>query len=106
MKLKEGYKYEYNINLDPVKNDIDSYVYGYGTVDSINDRILELHGYKDPNFTRYDIYILHRIDGPAMVKHVEKFNRYFIDGFEISKEEFKKHPQVRKAKLNRIMNET
>lgn len=97
MKLKIGDKYK-------IINNNGYYFYdnlkAYSKCST--DNFLEVHGYLDTD----EIYIIHRIDGPAVIKIIgdKLYNRYFIDGFEISKEDFKKHPQVRIAKLNRVMN--
>jgi hypothetical protein len=70
----------------------------------------------------WEVYLLngknHRLDGPALIKstYKESFNlgkekpiitesieTYFIDGVQIEKECFKKHPKVREVKLKRII---
>ena len=58
---------------------------------------------------------LHNLSGPAYILNVVddmghgliteyKIENYFINGKEIDYKDFHKHPEVRKAKLNRIIN--
>ncbi len=77
-----------------------------------------------PKWTNYkksywEVYLLngknHRLDGPALIRStyketfnrkvelIEKLETYYIDGVEIEKEYFSKHPKVREVKLKRII---
>ena len=67
----------------------------------------------------WEVYLLngknHRLDGPALIRStyketfnrkvelIEKLETYYIDGVEIEKEYFNKHPRVREVKLKRII---
>ena len=58
----------------------------------------EAYGYlsKEPN-----TYTLHRLDGYAWIGNGNKL--YYIDGIKIDENDFKRHPEVRKEKLKRIL---
>lgn len=49
----------------------------------------------------------HKLDGPAVIDVYSSFKNefFYIDGVEIEKKDFEKHPKVRQEKLKRILKQ-